>query len=90
MCGGVASSFACASGFYASDESCYPDLNHARFSKIAPEKAEVVKLRYFAGMTIPEVAEALGIAHATAERYWAYARVWLYNELNETDEDAIN
>jgi len=39
--------------------------------------AEVVKLRYFVGMTIPEIAEALGMAPRTADRCWSFARVWL-------------
>jgi RNA polymerase sigma factor (TIGR02999 family) len=43
-----------------------------------PVKADLVKLRYFAGMTIEEAAEALGISAATAKRYWAYSRAWLY------------
>src|SRR5262245_29699855 len=43
-----------------------------------PVKAELVKLRYFAGMTIEEAAAALGISSATAKRYWTYARTWLY------------
>jgi RNA polymerase sigma factor (TIGR02999 family) len=51
-----------------------------------PVKAELVKLRFFAGLTMPEVAQALGISLATAERYWTYARVWLYCELNGTGE----
>jgi RNA polymerase sigma factor (TIGR02999 family) len=46
-----------------------------------PQKAQVVKLRFFAGLTMPEVAEALGISLATAERHWAFARSWLYAEL---------
>jgi RNA polymerase sigma factor (TIGR02999 family) len=58
----------------------------ARFAQVAPEKAELVKLRFFAGMTIPEAAAALGISHATAERHWTYARVWLYSELNGDQE----
>ena len=44
----------------------------------APRKAELVKLRYFAGLSVEEAAEALGISRATADRYWAYAKVWLY------------
>lgn len=44
-------------------------------------KAELVKLRYFAGLTGAEAAAALGISTATAERYWAYARAWLHQEL---------
>jgi RNA polymerase sigma factor (TIGR02999 family) len=43
-----------------------------------PTKAELVKLRYFAGLSVQEAADALGISRATADRYWAYARVWLY------------
>jgi RNA polymerase sigma factor (TIGR02999 family) len=39
--------------------------------------AEVVKLRYFVGMTIPEIADALGMAARTADRHWAFARAWL-------------
>lgn len=54
----------------------------ARFAAVDPMKSELVKLRFFAGLTIPEAADALGISHATAERYWAYARVWLYCELS--------
>jgi RNA polymerase sigma factor (TIGR02999 family) len=46
-----------------------------------PPKAELVKLRYFAGMTIEEAAEALGISPATAKRYWTYAKTWLYQEI---------
>jgi RNA polymerase sigma factor (TIGR02999 family) len=55
-------------------------------SKLAaesPEKAELVKLRYFAGMTIFEAAEAMGISRATADRHWAYAKVFLYCEMEE-------
>jgi RNA polymerase sigma factor (sigma-70 family) len=58
-------------------------LNDAleRFGRVDPLKAELVKLRYFAGLTIPEAAAALGISSTTADRYWAYARAWLYAEL---------
>ena len=54
-----------------------------RFATLDPLKSDLVKLRFFAGMTVPEAAEALGISVATAERYWTYARVWLYCELGE-------
>lgn len=50
----------------------------------APEKAELVKLRYFAGLSIPDAAEALGISPATAKRHWAFARAWLFAELQRT------
>jgi RNA polymerase sigma factor (TIGR02999 family) len=43
-----------------------------------PAKAELVKLRYFAGLSVQEAADALGVSRATADRYWAYAKVWLY------------
>jgi RNA polymerase sigma factor (TIGR02999 family) len=48
-----------------------------------PVKAELVKLRFFAGLTMSEAAAALGISLATAERYWKFARSWLYAELTE-------
>ena len=49
-----------------------------RFAAEHPAKAELVKLRYFAGLTLDEAAAALGISSATAKRHWAYARAWLY------------
>ncbi|UCE46978.1 MAG: sigma-70 family RNA polymerase sigma factor [Phycisphaerales bacterium] len=48
-----------------------------------PAKANLVKLRYFAGFTTKEAANMLGISQATAERYWSYARVWLFYELKK-------
>ena len=45
------------------------------------QKAELVKLRYFVGMTIEEAAEVLGISSGTAKRHWAYARAWLAQEI---------
>lgn len=49
-------------------------------------KAELVKLRFFAGLTGDQAAKALGISHATAERYWAYARSWLRLEVKGKDK----
>jgi RNA polymerase sigma factor (TIGR02999 family) len=46
-----------------------------------PQKAELVKLRFFAGLSGKEAAAALGIATTTADRYWAYARAWLQREM---------
>jgi RNA polymerase sigma factor (TIGR02999 family) len=46
-----------------------------------PAKAELVKLRYFAGLTLSEAASALGVSAATADRYWKYARAWLARRL---------
>jgi DNA-directed RNA polymerase specialized sigma24 family protein len=51
-----------------------------RLAQRAPRKAELVKLRYFLGCTLPEAAEILGIAAATAEEDWTYARAWLRRE----------
>ena len=50
------------------------------------EKAELVKLRYFAGLTMEQAAEALGISPATAHRYWSYARAWLHREIVGVDD----
>ncbi len=49
-----------------------------------PEQAQVVKLRYFAGCTVEETAQILGVSRATAQRTWSYARAWLYGQLNKT------
>jgi RNA polymerase sigma factor (TIGR02999 family) len=46
-----------------------------------PANAELVKLRYFAGLTVEEAARSLGISRATADRHWHYAKVWLFCEL---------
>ena len=53
-----------------------------------PEKAQLVKLRYFAGLTIEEAAEATGVSVATANRQWAYARAWLFKHLQARDAAA--
>jgi RNA polymerase sigma factor (TIGR02999 family) len=53
------------------------------------QKAELVKLRYFAGLSVEEAALCLGISRATADRYWAYARAWLYDHLR-TDGDSAS
>ena len=51
-----------------------------------PTKCELVKLRYFAGLTNQQAAEALGISTTTADRYWTYARAWLQTEMASVDE----
>jgi RNA polymerase sigma factor (TIGR02999 family) len=72
------------------DENCDADrllaLDEAidRLSQIDAARAEVVKLRYFAGLTIEQTATSLGISAATAKRYWTYARAWLIREINGT------
>lgn len=52
-----------------------------KLAREEPEKAELVKLRYFAGLTLPEIAELLGISRATASRHWTYAKAWLFDEI---------
>src|SRR2546427_6614121 len=54
-----------------------------RLAEAEPAKAELVKLRFFAGLTMPEAAAALSISLATAERYWTLANSWLFAELSE-------
>ena len=59
---------------------------HEALEKLAaedPVKATLVKLRYFAGMSTAEAADALGVSRATACRLWAYAKAWLYCELED-------
>lgn len=57
-----------------------------RFEKEDSAKAELVKLRYFAGLSEQEAADVLGISRATAARHWAYAKAWLFSELKTDDE----
>lgn len=54
----------------------------------SPDKAELVKLRYFAGLTLEEAAACLGVSLATAKRHWAFARAWLYDALGGEAEGA--
>jgi RNA polymerase sigma factor (TIGR02999 family) len=66
------------------------DLDEAltRLEALTPARAAVVKLRFFAGLSMPEVAQTLGISLPTAERYWAFARTWLYAELTADEPPA--
>jgi RNA polymerase sigma factor (TIGR02999 family) len=68
----------------AADDDRVLDVNTAldRFAAIEPQKAELVKLRYFAGLTLEETAQALDISVATAKRWWTYSRTWLYREIH--------
>ncbi len=54
-----------------------------RFSQHAPQKAEFVKLRYFAGMELKEAARILGISETTAVRWWTYSKAWLFQAIQE-------
>jgi RNA polymerase sigma factor (TIGR02999 family) len=60
----------------------------AKLERQHPPKAQLVKLRYFAGLPIREAAAALGISTATADRYWAYARAWLQREMTGADPES--
>jgi len=69
----------------ANDQSdILPALDDAltRLEKIDPEQAKIVELRYFAGLSIEESAEALGMSPATLKRRWALARAWLHRDLS--------
>jgi RNA polymerase sigma factor (TIGR02999 family) len=59
-----------------------------RFQARDPAKAQLVKLRYFAGMTIEQAAETLAISVTTANRWWAYARAWLHDEIRRGEAPA--
>jgi RNA polymerase sigma factor (TIGR02999 family) len=56
-----------------------------KFTRVHPEKAELVKLRYFVGVTLEEAAQVLGVSVPTAKRQWTYARAWLYREIRAQD-----
>jgi RNA polymerase sigma factor (TIGR02999 family) len=56
-----------------------------KLTLVDPQKAELVKLRYFMGMNYKEAATALGIAIPTAKQWWTYTRAWLSVELRQTD-----
>jgi RNA polymerase sigma factor (TIGR02999 family) len=55
----------------------------SRLSEVDANAAELVKLRYFGGMSIPQAAETLGIGARSADRLWAYARAWLRDALSD-------
>jgi RNA polymerase sigma factor (TIGR02999 family) len=67
----------------AADDDRLLAVNEAleKFALLDPRKAELVKLRYFVGMSFEEVATVLGIAVPTAKQWWSYARAWLTVEL---------
>ena len=67
-----------------SEETLAVDEALGRLEAINPAAGELVKLRYFAGMTIPDAAEALGVSPRKANQLWAYARAWLLAELQPT------
>ena len=66
------------------------DLDDAlnRLAAKDPAKAQLVQLRFFAGLYTPDAAVALGISVATAERWWTFARTWLFSELQGGEENS--
>jgi RNA polymerase sigma factor (TIGR02999 family) len=60
-----------------SEELLAVDEALAALAREDPEAAEVVQMRYFVGMTVPEIADALGLSPRTVDRHWAFARAWL-------------
>jgi len=68
-----------------SEELVALDEALCRLAKEASEKAELVKLRYFAGCSLEEAANLRGISLATAKRHWAYARAWLFSALHDPE-----
>ena len=68
----------------ADDQLLAIDEALSRFSAMDRKKAELVKLRYFIGLTIVEAAATLGISEATAKRWWEYSRAWLFSEVRDS------
>jgi RNA polymerase sigma factor (TIGR02999 family) len=71
-----------------SDDIIALDEALTRFETVDPTAAQLVKLRYFAGLTMPDAAVALGISLRSAERNWTYARTWLHRELSGNEPPA--
>jgi RNA polymerase sigma factor (TIGR02999 family) len=71
----------------AMDELLTLDAALEKLGAISERQAQVVECLFFAGLNIPETAEALDISPATVKRDWAAARAWLYREMQETDPD---
>ena len=75
-----------ASGRFDPAEALSVDAALADLERLDPESARIAEMRYFAGLSVEETAEALGLSPATVKRRWAVARAWLYRRLS--DEDA--
>jgi RNA polymerase sigma factor (TIGR02999 family) len=68
-----------------SDDLVALDEALSRFEAIDPVASQVVKLRYFAGLAMPDAAKTVGLSLRTAERNWTYAKAWLHRELAQED-----
>lgn len=63
------------------------DAAFQRLEEEMPEVADIVRMRFFAGLTIPQTARALGISPRTVNRQWSFARAWIYRELEDQRPD---
>ena len=68
-----------------SDDLLALDEALQRLEATHPEKAQLIKLRYFAGLDLVQAAEVMGISRATAARYWTFGRTWLFKEISDTE-----
>jgi RNA polymerase sigma factor (TIGR02999 family) len=57
----------------------------ARFQEIHPDKAQLVRLRFFTGLSVEQAGELLSISRATAHRHWVYSRAWLFDAIQDND-----
>jgi RNA polymerase sigma-70 factor (ECF subfamily) len=75
--------FELAAGAGQSEQVLAVDEALERLSKLDPQQAQIVEMRYFGGLSVEEAAEALGISPRTVKRDWAMAKAWLHSELSE-------
>jgi len=76
----------CAAAEDRNEEVLAVDEALEKLADESPATAELVKLRYFAGMTVQQAADALGISRATADRYWSYAKVYLHCAMEDAQQ----
>lgn len=72
------------------DELLALDEAMTKLAETHPEKAQLVNLRYFGGLTHEEAAQAIGISTSTADRHWAYARAWLYRHMTANKSEGAS
>lgn len=65
----------------SADVLCELEEALVELEELSPQKAELVKLRFFARLTLPQIAEILDISTSTADRYWAFSKAWLYQKM---------
>ena len=76
---------ACSISEAPSEDLLVLDEALTRLAASEPVRAQLIQLRFFAGLSMPEAARVLGISLATAERYWTFARAWLYAEVADPE-----